>query len=644
METMTLLYLLYGLALFALGLASLVYPTDASKMPLARQLWKLGVFGISNAALEWMHMLQSAGAVDVAAMTPLRTVLIIGTFAFLLEFALGLLGVTGRARFLPLALSVACVALGFTGTSHELRASTFARYLLGLPGSALAALGMVRHLAYISESPAKYAFRARLLAGCFFVYALTAGLVVAREDATFFPASVFNETTFDAIFGFPVQLLRLLVATCAAYATVGLLEVFRHEAVEELRRARDHLEARVAERTAVLEDLNRKLASEMREREGLEVRLRFSDRMAAVGTLAAGMAHEINNPLTYVLLNLEMLRKQIVRAGGGSTDGALDGAVELSEAAHEGAKRIRDIVSALRIFSRGDEAPRQAVDVRDPLRFALGIAANELKHRARLVTELGEVGLVVANPGRLGQVFLNLLINATQAIPTGHADENTITVRTGMTGETVFVEVEDTGAGIPEDARAHIFDPFFTTKEIGVGTGLGLWICHAIVDDLGGRISLATKIGEGTRFRVELPEARDADAPEVPAQPDPVVARRLRVLVIDDEPAVVLAIRRGLEHAHEVDGELSASRALSRIEAGERFDAVVCDLLMPEMTGMDFFRALSALDGEQARRVVFMTAGAFTDEARAFLEEVPNRRVAKPLSIATLEEALGGLT
>ena len=244
------------------------------------------------------------------------------------------------------------------------------------------------------------------------------------------------------------------------------------------------------------------MARDLTDRKLMQARLLQSDRMASVGTLAAGVAHEINNPLAYVKANLDVLasrripqlavllrsleEERIEHLGGGEPD---DSAYELSERlsqiaamidlAREGAERVRSIVRDLKTFSRADEETTTPVDVARVLDASVNMAWNEIRHRAKLIKEYGEVPPVEANESRLGQVFLNLLINAAQAIPEGRAYEHEIRVRTyaDANDERVVIAVSDTGSGIAKDALYRIFDPFFfTTKAVGVGTGLGLWI------------------------------------------------------------------------------------------------------------------------------------------------------------------------
>jgi CheY-like chemotaxis protein len=241
--------------------------------------------------------------------------------------------------------------------------------------------------------------------------------------------------------------------------------------------------------------------------------------------------------------------------------------------------------------------------------------------------------MVEANEGRLGQVFLNLLVNAAQAIPEGGVDQHEIRVVTRPHPEGVMIEVRDTGSGIAPDVLKRLFEPFFTTKPMGVGTGLGLPICQDIVTSFNGRIEVESKVGKGSTFRVILRAAIADYAFELPRAPQVREAsRRGRILVVDDEPMIAVAIRRTLQREHEVVTLTSAREAHARLTGGERFDVIVCDVMMPEMSGMDLHEELVRHSPELAARMVFMTGGAFTPNARAFLNQVANRRLEKPFT------------
>jgi CheY-like chemotaxis protein len=201
----------------------------------------------------------------------------------------------------------------------------------------------------------------------------------------------------------------------------------------------------------------------------------------------------------------------------------------------------------------------------------------------------------------------------------------------------VVTEVRDTGSGIPQENLVRIFDAFFTTKPVGVGTGLGLSICHRIVTGMGGTLEVESEVDKGSVFRVVLPPARGSlPAPQRISAPAPIKSRRGRVLVIDDEPMIATAIGRTLAFEHEVVVSSDAANALQRILSGERFDVLLCDLMMPQMTGMDLHAALLTQAPEQAERMVFLSGGAFTAAARAFLDEVPNQRLEKPFDTRQL--------
>jgi signal transduction histidine kinase len=255
------------------------------------------------------------------------------------------------------------------------------------------------------------------------------------------------------------------------------------------------------------------LRHESAERQQMQKKLVLADRMASMGTLAAGIAHEINNPLAYTLANLSYV-SDCLRAF--PTEGAGIDLIELRAAAaeaFEGAERVRGIVKDMKSLSRVDDDRIGAVDIERALETSVNMAAQELRHKARVVKEFGGVGLALANEGHLVQVFLNLLINASQAISTSDPENNEVRIATCFDGnDRVVIEVCDTGGGIPEDVLPRIFDPFFTTKPIGVGTGLGLSICHGLLAAMGGQIEVASKVGVGTRFLVTLPVARAAEA------------------------------------------------------------------------------------------------------------------------------------
>jgi len=375
------------------------------------------------------------------------------------------------------------------------------------------------------------------------------------------------------------------------------------------------------------------LGRDATERKRLQAGLAVTDRLASLGVLAAGVAHEINNPLGFVMASLEMLGEELRSIAPLVPVERVADLEGLVRDARQGADRVRRIVRGMRTFSRGDAPTLVTLDLRGVLELSIGMVKHSIDQRARLVREIGAVPLVRADEARLGQVFTNLLMNAVQAIAGVDVAANAVRVvtRTDEEGRAV-VEVHDTGAGIPAAVRGRIFDLFFTTKEVGEGTGLGLSICHEIVTGLGGTIEVESVEGGGSTFRVVLPPASGpAKVKSEPVgAPDTSTTRRGRVLVVDDDAMSGKAIARVLGGENDVRAVTSGAEALSILRGGAVFDVVLCDLMMPQMTGMDLHAILLAEAAEVAGRMVFITGGAFTSEGRTFLDTVPNQHVDKP--------------
>ncbi|MEM7138102.1 MAG: response regulator [Myxococcota bacterium] len=372
------------------------------------------------------------------------------------------------------------------------------------------------------------------------------------------------------------------------------------------------------------------------ERENMQSRLVFADRMASVGTLAAGVAHELNNPLMYVLSNLHLTREELLAPADGAW---LERAKQQVDEAIHGAVRMQNVVRDLKTFSRVDDEQRGNVDVRGVLESSINMCWNQIRHHASLVREIGETPLVEVNESRLGQVFLNLLINAAQAMPSRPVEDNRISVRTFTDPDGwAVIEVVDNGTGIDPGTRSHIFDPFFTTKGVTEGTGLGLSICRNIVHSAGGAIEAESTVDAGTTFRVRLPPSKRAFVPLVAHAPpalEPGAAAR--VIVIDDEPLVGRSITRALRH-HEVQVFLNGPEAITALCNDAPCDIVFCDLMMPGVSGMEVFHRVAACRPEIASRFVFMTGGAFTPEAREFLKQTPLVCLEKPFDLHQIRD------
>jgi signal transduction histidine kinase len=362
------------------------------------------------------------------------------------------------------------------------------------------------------------------------------------------------------------------------------------------------------------------------EMQKLRAQLVFADRKVAMGTLAAGVAHEINNPLTYMMANVALLRRVIKKLPG--QEGASQQADALLDIIDEGASRIGTIVRDLRAFVRPDEPARTPVDVRRSLDLALNIARPYIQPKARFSMAIEPVPLVLAGEARLGQVFLNLLVNAAQAIPAGASEKHRIQVSMRRDPEGVRVVVRDTGVGLTKEARARLFEPFFTTKQPDHGTGLGLFITNNIVTSLGGRIEVEDAPGGGTEFHVILPAA-DEDAEEPGIAVISGALQTARVLLVDDEVRILDALAPILD-PHAVVTARNGREALDLLPGG--FDVILCDLIMPVMDGMELFAEASARFPGLGSRFLFLTAGATTDAAQAFLSSVPNAVLSKPVA------------
>jgi len=378
----------------------------------------------------------------------------------------------------------------------------------------------------------------------------------------------------------------------------------------------------------------------------LEQQAILNEKLSTVGTLAAGIAHEINNPLTYVLANLIFLAENLDELqermkGKGHTDETYPNLfkemrAELADT-RQGGERIREIVRGLKSFVRSDEDTVALVDLNQVVDSAINMTFNEFRHKARVEKNFTpRLPGLVANGGKLQQVFINLLINAAQAIEGNDPAENKIHVRTGQRDGGLFVEFTDTGKGIPESVLPHIFDPFFTTKAVGVGTGLGLSICEKIVKFYKGTLEVKSQVGEGTVFTVGLPLENGFKAPG--ADPPPKALQELgRVLIVDDEPANLEVLKHVLKKKSNVLSAMTGLDALAILEReGGKVDSIICDLNMPDMDGIAFYKAVSQKFPGLEKRFVFITGGLFMEESIEFLKSIPNTCLEKPFEFEDL--------
>ena len=392
---------------------------------------------------------------------------------------------------------------------------------------------------------------------------------------------------------------------------------------------------------AIGRDLAVQVAQRTRQLDVANEALTHAERLAAVGQLAAGVGHEINNPLTVVQVNLEQMREQA--RDNRQPDPALVGE------ALDGVHRIARVVADLRSYSLPEHGQRETVAVASVIESARKLASHRLRHVARVDEQLAPLAPVRVDAVRLSQVLVNLLVNAGQALEDARRDAPRILIRGRMdpSGSRAIIEVIDNGVGMPAAALARLGEPYFSNRRERGGTGLGLFVARNIVQSLDGRLEFESEPGRGTTARLILPTLGTVTPAPPPPPPPPslepaVVPSRAahRALVIDDEPMIVRSIARQLAAGYEVTTCMQPAEALALLESDAVFDIVLCDLMMPGMSGAELHAAVARSRPDRLPRMLFMTGGAVTAHTQGFLADPAIRHVLKPFTRAQLVEAI----
>ncbi len=379
-------------------------------------------------------------------------------------------------------------------------------------------------------------------------------------------------------------------------------------------------------------------ATDETEAIGSAERLRKSEKMAALGQLSAAIAHEINNPLAYSMLNVELAQ---------SESQAFD-SVDLNDQLnniYDGLTRVKTIVQNLKSFSYSRDTKRVPVSLAQVVKSALNFAGNELRHRTRIEANLNEcTDVVLADSTQLTQVFVNLLVNAAHSIEAGKVDDNLVKIEIRRDGPQVKVDVCDTGTGISKQNLDRIFEPFYTSKAANVGTGLGLSICQEIVASMNGTIEVESQVGKGSRFTVCLPttDARIHDITPAAQSSASVYLNaqtKKKLLILDDDARLSHVIASSLASDFEITVLNHATAALKAVVETE-FDIILSDVMMPDINGKDLYYLIQQAKPGLERKIVFMSGGAFFPSIAEWLQNVENKCVTKPFTAADLKAVL----
>jgi two-component system NtrC family sensor kinase len=399
-------------------------------------------------------------------------------------------------------------------------------------------------------------------------------------------------------------------------------------------RARMHdLERSVTEQQGELAAAAVHLRQEIAGRTLAESRLRKAERLEGLGRLAAGLCHEINNPLSYIVTSTELMSEEIADLGDSIPAAALHELAQLLNAVSLGASRITRLVRNIRMFARHSDDTAEVIELEQAIDTAVGMVQPQLLPHVEILVDAARAVPAMGRRFELEQVLINLVENALHAMAEQRDPIPRVTITVRRESPTsVAIDVADTGPGIDVAIIDEIFDPFFTTKPVNKGTGLGLSICHTLISDMDGTIDVRNGDERGAVFTVTLPIAarsRPALLAPVPSSTETIASRLGRVLVVDDEPLMLSMLERVLQ-PHTVSC-CSNVRAALELCSREKFDVILCDVMMPRMSGLEVYRRLRDLGLE--RRVVFMTGGTFVPGIAEAIAKTKNPVIHKPFDL-----------
>lgn len=384
------------------------------------------------------------------------------------------------------------------------------------------------------------------------------------------------------------------------------------------------------------------ILNDVTERNRLRKQAVLADKLATVGTLTAGIIHEVNNPLTYVLGNLEYINEQISAANDESTyKKTIFELKDIIDVSIKGIQEISSIIKELKGYTRLEQKELSAVNVHEAIQFAINMAYPQFHEVTQLKTDFADnIPLLFLDNHSLQQVFLNLIVNAAQAMELNQRDNNCIIIKTRLEDDRIRIDISDTGKGMTAEVISKIFEPFYTTKSAGAGTGLGLSICSDIINSIGGEIYVESTLGVGSAFSIYLPIQLKITAADEVNKPVLQQAPRKKIIVIDDEPTLLIIMKRVLEKHHEVMSYNSRAALEFLVKNSDDVDAIVTDLNMPDVNGIDLYNYVAANIPRLKDRMIFVTGGTYTPAVKEFLASVDNICLTKPFTSEQLRQAI----